>query len=276
MNTGLRRGALFGSIAVLGAAFVAGCGSAPTDAQGMPQEKVASNAEALISTAYTPPPFPNGYYFDSSGAPSQNCVGKRFVRLAAYPRRPGNPYGDPHWTGYTGTADYTCNPAAEYDCPFVNDLWGIPSANGFRYLVQYLNLDGGSTTCTSVVTGAPTRCYTGTLQSGNVFYFQALADVDQTWSYYPPWAPNGIMKDYTPTIDSNSHPVYGSDYRSLDWKQLYNLVRENGNGFPDYVDKPYEAHDLECVYIYLINGNSYELRDFSAAGAKYDPNNGNW
>jgi hypothetical protein len=246
-------------------------------AQPSVPEKAESAAQALIPYVQQPDTFPvpgagtydiNGHYI------SPDCHNKTFTTVVAYPTTSQTATDTYHtqWTN-SGLPIPGCTSAW---CNNVSSLWGIPNAHGFRYLAKEVIITN-TTSCNG------TRCYVGTpTGSKQLFFLQGIANWNQSWSYWPVWHNNAGAY---PTIDSNSHPPYGADYRSQDWGSLWNLAATYAN------DQTVLSTHLQCVEIHAAAldrfgnieydgaGNpllQYNPLDFFSAAEDYDPNPYPW
>jgi hypothetical protein len=282
MNTGWRRGALVGSIAVMGAALVAGCGSA---SDGGAPEKVSHGEQATIALTLTPDPFPvpNAGTVVNLGITrlyiSPDCVGKQIETVVAiattdatkyYPKGSGTV--DTYHTAWTnrGFLSSACATGDAY-CQHQADLWSIPKAHGFKYMVKEISFSGWDK-CIDPATGGSVSCQVGS-PKGNQFFLQGIANWNMPYELQPWWAIAGQGAPYN-SIDSNSHPPYGSDYRSADWDQLWNLTAR---------DAAYPVLSVRkvCIEVYkpmatAEGGIGYVPLDFFSAADDYDPNGGDW
>lgn len=277
MNTGWRRGA----IAVLGAVVVAGCSSAPG---GDRPEKVSQNDQATIVITQTADtfPVPNAGTYVLFGSTrvyiSPDCVGKQIYYIGAIPTTdatkyypPGSGTVDPYHTAWTnrGFVSGSCA-SGDLPCQHVADLFSIPKAHGFRYLVKELVFTGADK-CIDSSTGGSVACQDG-YTTGSQFFLQGLADWDSPWEYLP-WSSLGQTAPYN-HIDSNSHPSYGSDYRSADWNLLWNLTARDSAA-------PVLSKRRVCAEVmYPVTSTTGRVAwmplDFFSAADGYDPNGHDW
>lgn len=281
-------------------AALAACSAASDGAPVAGGEKVGATHEALVSA--TPPPFPvqgdNAHYCTSgSGGTNTPNLTSYFI---AYPttcqtwclsgttrwsvEQAGTTYScvDPN----TGVCGRTTYPLTEYPdiAQHNHDLFSIPKANGYRYLVQQATI--------SFASGAP--MLSGT--TGPKRFLQGLADWNKSWSYTPQYTAPAQVYPYGWTSDS--HPPDGdqaANWQGADWKTLFEVAQtykgdpnnpDNDHvkdGFP-YTDtqmlQPGNGQPAICAVVYGYDPNTGALTagpiDAFSAADDYDPQNDPW
>jgi hypothetical protein len=216
MNGGKRRTGAGWLVAIAACGLATGC--TMTAGTATP-EATKSTSEALIATDPTPPYwFPYGDVLPS-GPELTDCRTYAAETWLAYPTRDATG-DDPYQTAYTHGHMYGVCSTEDFYCKHQQDLWSIPNANGFKYLVARLQLVANS------------RSPAG--PKGQQWFLQGIQRVDKTY-WMVPWnkqGDGGTNSEPAPwtIIDQNSHPPYGSDARSADWLQLWNVAYTYGPG----------------------------------------------
>jgi hypothetical protein len=263
---GRKLGSLGGAAVVLGMVAV-GAGCAASAGPDVPEKTAASNAALIQSNPNPIATFPDG----NSSLPA--CARRTPIRVGAFPTHcqydaNGNPIGDTYCTPYTHGHMFgvDCSTNNLY-CQHQQDLWSIPNAHGFKYMVaQFKYFD-------------PSKGY-GVLDS-RAFYLQGIQRVDESY-WMTPWNYNGAPAPWT-ILNLSSHPPYGSDYKSADWLQLWNetWTYSDDPKAPHYLDggQQIQSKALECVEVWGQNPSSPNLFtrvDFFVAADDYDPTGSNW
>ncbi len=321
----IQRVALF--VMMVGASAV-GCGAAQTSDEGASVEKVGATSQALIQIDAAPPyTFPYGVNSAPNQPPNSSTYWKNYTTCSGWVKQISGPQGglwtstadcdqngnncsnflahpatnapdirtgqaDPYLTTYTHGYQYneTNCPSGDRTCQAAADFYSIPSAHGFKYLVDQVTsiscgwaiaVDGGRLV---------QRCSANGLTHS--FYFSGLARVDQSWWMKPwqyqaagtpvPWGqltnPNGAA----PFFDINAHPSMGNNAVSGDWQSLWNFAYTYAypNGYyQDGTTRNIEAQHHQCSMIYRpVAGNYYKDGipglapvDFFVAGQTDDP-----
>jgi hypothetical protein len=252
-------------------ALGAGCSSAGDGAAGAP-EKVAATSEAYVVQGPQPPTFPDGLtpYTCQVGIDPRNQgpIPRSVEHWAVFPTQAGVvDYAnntDPHQTPYShdwrwpyGSAP--CNSTDEV-CNHLTAVFSIPSANGYKYLVQQVEDRDGRWQLT-----------------GYQFLMIGLAQENTSWTYWPPrpwWSPT------LPPINQYSYPPDGTDYKSADWGQLWNVVFTYGDygvyGYPPGNKVESTLHTCVTVHPASWNGAGWSISntpsDYFVAADVFDPN----
>ena len=227
--------AVVGGIGIGGAALgcSAGAGGAGSDPQ---QEKYASTSQALIySNPTTPYEFPTSkpdreadcssvapYYmlnssYSGSGSPAWNYA----ENYIAYPVTDFS--DDPYATAYSHYYSFKETPTL--NAQLASDFFGIPNGNGYKYKVG------------QIIGGTLPRTLASTTQ---FWYLMGVNRADQSYLLYPPsatgsnppWCVGGTCATGTDYFNTSSHPPYGSDGKSADWLELWNLAWTYSWGTP--------------------------------------------
>jgi hypothetical protein len=250
-------------------AFTVGCGAAGGDPSSSTNEKTATTMSELVVGNPTPPPtFPDGIY-------PWNCESVDPITGAFIANRETEVFGayatttsagDPYTTQFTHIYDYNACQTNDLRCQHINDLFAIPKANGFKYLVRKLVLNQGL------------KYY---IPTGQDFEMIGVQRVDYSW-WYEPWNYEGVTTPPWQQIDGNSHPPYGSDGKSADWLQLWNVVYTYQAGGPNgsYPRNNVETTLHTCVTILPMGGTPGNPQpvsmtqppiDFFVAADDFDP-----
>ena len=81
-----------------------------------------------------------------------------------------------------------------------------------------------------------------------------------------------------PSLDANSHPDYGTNYRSGDWLRLWNLAYTYSVGGPNaQYTANIESEHHQCAAIFVADAEGgLTLRDFAVAAETHDPIGNPW
>ena len=233
------------------AAMAMGCSGG---ADGVSVEKSEAASQQLIVSNPNPPPA-----FESTPfAPGLSCQYKPQTNFVAYAT---TATGDPYTTAYTHGSTGGCDSwdSAAY-CSHQSDLWSIPNAHGFHYRVTPITVD--------ISRCDPNGGCPGVVGSG-VFYLQGLADFNKSY-WYKPWQYQSGETAPWLNITQSSHPPYGTDAKSADWLQLWNLSYT-------YSAAPISDTHQECVAVWAsIGASSFRRIDFFSSASRHDPTGPRW
>lgn len=251
-------------------ALAVACGGAGAPGS-QPQEKTATTqSELVVSNPSPPTTFPDGLgpWDCAAGFIGRTHVSREVEYYGAYATTTSN--GDPYTTAYSHSYNYLACQTNDLRCQHVNDLFSIPKANGFKYLVKRVavNLD--------MKTYDPT---------GQDFEMLGVQRVDYNW-WYEPWNYEGVTQQPWTQLDGNSHPTYGTDGKSQDWLSLWNVVYTYSDKGPNGQGNSVQSSLHTCVTILPMQvdslGNPLPISltqppiDFFVAADLFDPMGHPW
>jgi hypothetical protein len=263
-------------------ALAVACGGAGGPGEP-PQEKTATTQSDLVVSNPTPiKAFPDGYNPPSCQPGSPFAirtvpVPREVEFYGAYPTATctqADPTcnGDPYTTQYSHAYNYLACQTNDLRYQHLTDLFAIPKANGFKYLVKRLTPDGGGKFLNP---------------GGQDFEMLGVQRVDYNW-WMEPWNHEGVTEEPWVQLDGNSHPADGTDSKSQDWLSLWNVTYTYGDNGPNgsYPKNSVESSVHTCVTILPMTvdagGNPQPILasttpiDFFVAADLYDPLSHPW